>query len=329
MSEAQVQTEPNTEIFDRLLGRKGDATRLDPAIHALSRFFGERLQKVLHKAGFEAEFEITAHHHTGAKEVTGKLESGALCIFLGAQASHPLAFLVADFPATSVIAELVLGGDPEFASLSASRPPTAMERELTQQFGGLVGEALQTTLAVPDTPKALRIIQKADEIRDGEDEEPVVAFDIQMTFGEAKPVLTLAITHHLMLQMARPVQETVKKPQPAAAPAKGPAPKEAAATPNRNALTVKVPVSGSIVLPPITLGELGRLRAGDVLALSEEGNANVKLKVKGRPLYDCSLGRKGANYAMCLERPHEAMADALSGIGLAVPNPDSEEIYDD
>lgn len=329
MSEAQVQTEVNTEIFDRLLGRKGDATRLDPAIHALSRFFGERLQGVVRKAGFEAEFEITGHRHTGAKEAMEKLEAGALCVFLGAQASHPLAFLIADFPAASVIAELVLGGDPEFASLSASRPPTAMERELTRQFGGLVGEALQTTLAVPDAPKALRIIQKADEIRDGEDEESVVAFDIQMTFGEAKPVLTLAITHHLMLQMARPAQETVKKPQPAAAPArKGLAAKETT-TPNRNALAVKVPVSGSVLLPAITLGELGRLRAGDVLALSEEGNANVKLKVKGRPLYDCSLGRKGAHYAMCLERPHEAMADALSGIGLAMPNPDSEENYDE
>jgi len=219
----------------------------------------------------------------------------------------------------------VLGGDPEFASLSASRPPTEMERELTRQFGGLVGEALQTTLGVRDLPKALRIIQKADEIRDGEDEEPVVAFDIQMAFGEAKPVLTLAITHHMMLQMARPAQETIKKPKPAAEPAKtGQAPKEQV-KPNRNALTVKVPVNGSIRLPAITLGDLRRLQPGDVLALSEEGDANVKLKVKGRPLYDCSLGRKGAHYAMCLERPHEAMADALSGIGLAMPNPDSEE----
>jgi flagellar motor switch protein FliM len=82
-------------------------------------------------------------------------------------------------------------------------------------------------------------------------------------------------------------------------------------------------------LPAITLGELGALRPGDVLALSEEGNANVKLKVKGRPLYECSLGRKGANYAMCLERPHEAMADALSGIGLCHAQSDSEEIYDE
>jgi flagellar motor switch protein FliM len=328
MSEAQAQTDPNTEIFDRLLGRKGDPSRLDPAIHAVSRFFSERLHSVVHKAGFEAEFEVTAHRHTSAKEALGKLESGAVCAFLGAHASHPLAFLVADYPATSVISELVLGGDPEFASLSASRPPTAMESELVQQFSGLVGEALRTTLSIAETPKALRIIQKADEIRDGEDEEPVVAFDIQMMFGEAKPVLSLAITHHMMLQMARPVRETIKKPQPAAASIMGHAPKEAS-TPNRNALTVKVPVSGSVLLPPISLGELGVLRPGDVLALSEEGNATVKLKVKGRPLYDCSLGRKGANYAMCLERPHEAMADALSGIGLAMPNQDSEEIYDE
>jgi hypothetical protein len=46
-------------------------------------------------------------------------------------------------------------------------------------------------------------------------------------------VLSLAITHHLMLQMARPVQETVKKPQPAAASIMGPRRKKP--TPNRNA----------------------------------------------------------------------------------------------
>ena len=293
-------------------------------------FSGERLQGVLLNAGFEAGFEITAHRHASAREAIARLDSGAICIFLGAEASHPLAFLITDHPATSVIAELVLGGDPEFASLSASRPPTAMERELTRQFGGFIGEALQTTLAVPDAPQALRIIQKAGEIRDGEDEEPVVVFDVQMIFGEARPVLSLAITHHMMLQMARPVPETIKKPQPAAARAGNPLhKKDAPAAPNRNALTVKVPVTGSILLPAITLGELGGLRPGDVLALSEEGGANVKLKVKGRPLYDCNLGRKGAQYAMCLERPHEAMADALSGIGLAMLNPDSEEIHDE
>lgn len=329
MSEAQAQTVQNAEIFDRLLGRKGDATRLDPAIHAMLRFFGERLQSTLQKAGFDADFEITGHRHTSAKEALSKVDTGAVCAFIGAQASHPLAFMIADYPAASVIAELVLGGDPEFASLSASRAPTAMECELVRQFGDLAGEALQTTLAIKERAKALRIIQKTEEIRDGEDEEPVVAFDVQIAFGEAKPVLSLAITHHMMLQMARPVQETIKKPHQAETPAKGIAPKEMAAKQNRNALTVKVPVTGSILLPAITLGQLGALRPGDVLALSEEGNANVKLKVKGSPLYDCSLGRKGANYAMCLEHPHEAMADALSGMGLAMPNPDSEEIYDE
>jgi flagellar motor switch protein FliM len=48
----------------------------------------------------------------------------------------------------------MLGGDPEFASLSASRPPTAMESELVQQFGDLVGEALQTTLSTKDAESA-------------------------------------------------------------------------------------------------------------------------------------------------------------------------------
>ncbi|QKV19653.1 FliM/FliN family flagellar motor switch protein [Oricola thermophila] len=326
MNQVHEPTAPNLEIFDRLLGRKGDATRLDPAIHAVTRFFGERLQGILSRAGFEAAFEATGHRHTSAEELLGALENGAICTFLGVQANQPQAFLITDFGASSVIAELMLGGDPEFASLSASRPPTDMECDLVRQFGDFIGEALQTTLSVGEQPKALRIIRKIEEVRDGEEQEPIVAFDVTMTFGEAKPTLTLAVTHTMLLRMARPPQETVKRPQHGARETPNRQP-EPATRPNPKALAVKVPVTGSVVLPAISLDALGRLRPGDVLPLSEEGDAKVKLKVKGRPLYDCSLGRKGAHYAICLERPHQAMADALNGIGLSMPNPDSEETH--
>ena len=286
MTEALAHTDQNREIFDHLLGRKGDATRLDPSIHTMSRHFGERLHGILEKAGFEAAFEVTAFRHTTAANALSKLNSGAICAFLGAQASHPLAFLIVDFPAASIVSEILLGGDPEYASLSASRPPTAMERDLVRQFGDLVGKALQSTLSVEECPKAIRLIQKLDEIRDGEEEEPVVTFDLTLTFGEAKPVLSLAITHHMLLQMARPAQETIKRPHVVVETGKSTAPKHVAPkrpAQNRTALTVKVPVTGSILLPAITLGDLRRLGPGDVLPLSEEGNANVKLKVKGRP----------------------------------------------
>jgi hypothetical protein len=83
MSEAQAQTDPNTEIFDRLLGRKGDATRLDPAIHAVVPVLQRAVARRLQKAGFEAEFEITAHRHTSAKEALGKLESALSAHFSG------------------------------------------------------------------------------------------------------------------------------------------------------------------------------------------------------------------------------------------------------
>lgn len=318
MTEAAAQPEQSNDVFDRLLGRKGDAMRLDPAINAVVKFLGARLQTILQNAGLEAGLEVVGQQHSSASAEMGKNSSGAICVVLGTKSANPSAYLICDYSAVSIIAEIMLGGDPEFASLSASRAPTSMERDLVRQFADMTGQAIQTTLSTPDCPKTIRLAQTVEEIRDGEDEEPVVAFETTLVFGEATPTLTLAIAHSLLLRMARPVRETVKKP------ASG-----GAGTQNRNALTVKVPVSGSIQLPPITLGELAALCTGDVLALSAEADATVKLKVKGRPLYDCSLGRKGANYAMCLQRPHEAMTEALNGIGLSIPNPDLEETYDE
>ena len=54
MTEAATQTELSKDVFDRLLGRKGDAARLDPAINAIAKFLGQRMNDVLHGARFDA-----------------------------------------------------------------------------------------------------------------------------------------------------------------------------------------------------------------------------------------------------------------------------------
>lgn len=318
MSEAAAPIDQGTEIFDRLLGRKGDAARLEPACKAIAKFLPQRLQSALKKAGFDVEVEYADKHNSSATALFARYKNGAACVLLSSSPPSVSAYVICDFPATGAISEIMLGGDPEFATLTANRAPTATERDLACQFGDLVGEALQTVLSTDGRPASVRVALDADDIREGGNGGDVVAFDLKLRFGEAEPLISVAVTHSFLLQMARPAPETIRRPSAGAKSGS-----------NRNALAVKVPVTGSVNMPPITLGELAALRTGDMLPLSESGDASVRMKVKGRPLYECSLGRQGASYALCLQRPHRPMSEVLSGIGIPLPDTELEETHDE
>jgi flagellar motor switch protein FliM len=318
MSVSSSPKDYDREVFDRILGRKGDAARLEPACKAIKKFLAQRLQAILQKNGLDVAAEFSESHNSSATALFARYKSGAACVVLSAKPPSAAAYVICDYPAAGILSEIMLGGDPEFAALSSNRKPTATECDLMRQFADLVGQALQTSLSTKDLPTGVRVAFNADDLRDGGNGGSVVAFDLTLQFGNARPVISVAITHAYMLQMAREEPETIRKPA-----ARG------HASTNRSALTIKVPASGSVTMPPMTLGELAMLRPGDVLPLSESGDATVRLRVKGQPLYECSLGRKGANYALCLQRPHRAMSEALNGIGIPLPDDDSEETYDE
>lgn len=305
------------DVFDRLLGRKGDTARLDPAIGAVMKFLPRRFEDALRAFGADATISLENHERTSAVAAMAKHRQGALCVVFGARANNPAAFLICDYPAVNLIAEMMLGGDPEFATLTAGRKPSAMERALFQQFAEMARQALQTTLATAETTACLRLADSPDQIRNGEEDTPVISFRTTLGFGDARPAIDLAVTEAALLQMARPVHETMRQPA-----------RHTGAT-NRSALAVRVPVTGSVMLTPITLGELAGLRPGDVLPFPEDQEGRVKLKAKGHPLYDCGIGRKGHNYALCLQRPHKAMTEALSSLGVAVHPEEIEEPHDE
>jgi flagellar motor switch protein FliM len=80
-------------------------------------------------------------------------------------------------------------------------------------------------------------------------------------------------------------------------------------------------------LNTLTLGDIAGLHEGKVIPFPSGAESGVRLKVKGRPLYECSLGRQGTNFALCLQKPHKVMDEVLTGIG--VPTIDTEDEDED
>jgi flagellar motor switch protein FliM len=314
MTEAPEQTEATKEIYARILGRKGDETRLEPAIKATVKTLAADITAAFATAELDVGLTLGEHGEKKAGELFKDHSKGAVCALLGRGTSGPEAYLVFGYPVSGVVADIMLGSDPELSMPGPNRAPTALECDLIRQFANLVANGLQTTLSVNEPPEFLRIALKADEIRGAGSTDSVVSFNLSLGFGPKPQNVTLAVTHHLLLQAARLSQQTTINPEIAKQPPRNP-----------SALTIKVPATGSIPLDLMTLGDVSKLRVGDVLPMPEAAD-NVRLKVKGRTLYECSLGRKGPHYAICLQRPHKALTDVLNGIGLPLPDAHDEEI---
>lgn len=310
-------TKERRELFDLILGRKGDDARLEPAISAINAFLPERLRDVLKKDGFEATFSMEKHKPVAAAALFDGRKKGSACALIGG-ASGPDVFVVAPFPTAGVIADMMLGGDPELAAPGKERAPTRLECDLIGQFADIVGCALQATLAADKAPSLIRIALAKEELRDEDTAEPLVAFDMQINFGAVSQPVTVAVTHHQLLRMTRAEPVRIRRPHP-----------ESPAKRNQKALAVSVRVTGSINLQPKSLAEIAALRPGNVIAFPNDDDANVRLKVKGRPLYNCTLGRQGANYAVCLRQPHRVMTEVLSGIGMPVAQSEDEDDDDE
>lgn len=313
MTSAPVPSSTSNDVYDRLLGRKGDEARLEPAIRAAEKNLGQELQKAVDEAGLDLEVAFESQAPVSVDKLLAKQESGTVCSLLGAAGRDPLAYLQCDFAAAGVLSEIMLGANPELPLVPLKRAPTGLERNLIGRFATVAGKAMKNALSTPNAPEFIRIVTSADELRLGGDSEPLVGFRFKLQFGSTEAKIQLALSHRLLLQMER-----------RANPVRKPAGSQEKPRQNKNAMAVSVPVTGSISLDAMSLFDLSLLKPGAVLPLPES-SANVRLKVKGRPIYECSLGRKGTNYALCLQRPHKALNEALSGIG--VP-PDHENLQE-
>lgn len=314
MTTASPQTDASSDVFDRILGRKGDVARLEPATKAAAKNIVPELTKALEEADIEMEVEFTGH---GEKTVEALFENvggeGTVCTLLGTEERGPLVYVMCDNAAAGVLAEVMLGGNPDLVPVSVKRPPSAIEKDLIGSFGDIVGKALKAAVHTSDTPQYLRVATTMDEMRAGGGSQPVFGFDLDLQFGSAQARLTVALSHRFLLQMERR-SDPVRRPAHSAGERRR----------NARAMTVNVPVTASIALDAMTLKELAALSKGAVIALPETDGANVRLKVSGRPLYDCALGRKGEHYALSLRRPHRALEQVLEGIASGATRKENE-----
>ena len=312
MTSAPAISQETREVFDRILGRKGDNARLEPAVSTVESVLTERLEDAFRKAQFEASFEFVASKvgNTAGLLAPGSDKAGVLI----GDDSGSVAYLVLPFTAISILADMMLGGDPDFAAAEEPRPPTALEQRLAGKFCELVGDALKTTLGSAERPGLLRMAMSADEMREGEGDDPVVAFEMHYRFGPTESAITLAIAHHALLKMARFEAPRVRRPR-----------SDHPAAQHKGALGVNVRIIGSAGMRDMTLSDIAGLRSGSVIPLSGGVDDGFRLKVKGRPLYECSLGRQGANFALYLQRPHKALDEVLTGMAAAQNKEEDDE----
>lgn len=132
---------------------------------------------------------------------------------------------------------------------------------------------------------------------DGDDERPdvpSVAITLQVSFGDMAAPLQLLLPQETVLKTA------VILPEPA-----GPPPVDSSAEWIRNlswhVRRSNVTLRARIRLSPMTLGDVARLKPGDVLPFEDEHDVEVRLDANGRELARCELGRSGSRYMLRLK----------------------------
>jgi flagellar motor switch protein FliM len=75
-----------------------------------------------------------------------------------------------------------------------------------------------------------------------------------------------------------------------------------------------VVLDATIALAPMTLGELARLKPGQVIEVPESAPGRARLSVKDKPLFVCEFGRLGQNYTVRIKQPFDGNQDLMEGI---------------
>jgi len=279
-------------LLARMIGRAGDPNTIREKgaalAAALSETLAERLTRVTGTAIGVDRPEVrlglrsTLLAGIGASDIGSDAVLKDWCSDIG---------LVTTSAAAVAFAERMLGGIGEGASDRALSP---IEQDITIVLFEQALEALAKTVGKADgqysagRPAAGGVADAAD----GSDH--CVMITVQLGFAGIGGPLRLILPQETVLKT-----EIVAPEGPAAlAPDVAP---EWIERLNRQVSRSDVKLTGYIRLATLTLGDLARLKAGDVLPFADEKDVSVRLDANGRELGWCELGRTGNRYMLRLK----------------------------
>lgn len=194
--------------------------------------------------------------------------------------------------------ECLMGGDDPENLQIITRPLSKLELDLSLAFFEVINEALKATITRNSTLDQ-SVKKPVQTIPDVEDETyqnyHTAAFSLDLTFGKLETKVTILAPQSKIIKTdIDPITSRKRKSETKT---------DWAEKLSKQVYNSNVLLQANIHLERMSIGDVGKLQAGDVLRFAEEGDPTVILQANGRDLYNCDLGKSGNRYMVRVEEP--------------------------
>lgn len=307
MSTTASPAESRDLIIERLLGDTGEPAK----VHSAARRLAERsaptiarfLTEMLPEQVFVEVAEVKLGRMADAK--AGKANQ-AMAVAMTPTSPDGLVMTL-DPQAIAILVHVLFGGDPSREVAPIDRDLSSIELGVVTMVFQDIGRAvnaqgpdggLGVKLPVADAMTGTEM--KKHVFRDG----PSARVVLSISTAASRGLLTLTLPQRILIEDKR-----------------GKAEKDAASPPTTEwrsrfsdeVMRSTVRLEASMPLGRMTLGELTRLVAGQVIELPQDVQSNAVIGTRGKTLFACEFGKLGQNYTVRIRRPADA-DDTIEGI---------------
>lgn len=290
-------------IVERLKDRSEDDSDLgvlcDIVFKKLATSLNEHVPQLLSDS---VEVEALNWNVAELSDVPGKIGETDLLLVIGGDEGEPAGYATIDSAATSILFGVTLGADRSSEIMSITSPLSPMEAGILKISGHPFALAFKDAQLANSQCEIIDFKGQVDVEHMSELNGGVVVFRFQMTFGQLSGEIALFVFRELLT----PNDENVTAENDNLSKWN---------TDLRDGiLQMNVGVKAIISLEPATLGDLGRLRAGDIIDFPSDNPLQAVLSARNKTLFVGQFGRVGNRYSVRVERPNQRRSDLVEHI---------------
>lgn len=298
--------ETRAYIIERLVGDTGEPELVIASARAMAeRAVSGILDGLVAAFGAAPAVEVKAVE-TARFADARPTSPAAHALVVAASTSSPDALVIQlDPPGVALLVSTLFGGDPDLPVAPIERPLSPTEIDVaTTAFGvvasvlnGSGSRSLDIKLPLPAAvtgPDITRLV-----LRDG----PAARIDFVLKTNASSGLISVFMPQRVLLKhRSEAGHEAVERAA------------EWRARFNDEVMRSNVSLEATMPLSQLTLGDIASLQAGDIVALDEGAQAEVKLASRGQVLFVCEFGRLGQNYTVRVRHAYDAGQDFMDGL---------------
>ncbi|MFD9902310.1 FliM/FliN family flagellar motor switch protein [Mesorhizobium sp. NPDC059025] len=306
MSGLATMDDSRALVIERLVGDSGEASHVIGA----GRSMGERIVSPLQKRlsgeiGAQVTIDLRAvevSRTTQARSHAG--DNFAMTVAPSTVSSDALT-MVMDAQAVAVMVSALFGGDPEAAISPIERDLSPLEaevatlvfEEIAQALNGSGKRSLDLRFPVPRAMSGQEARRRV--LRDGAAVRLVFGLS---TLTESGTITVMIPQRVLLVQRNGGTEEETSSQT------------EWHERFSEEVMRSAVTLEATMPLARMTLGDLARLRVGQVLDIEENAQGQAQLSARNKTLFVCEFGKLGQNYTVRIKQPFDAGQDFIDGL---------------